>query len=301
MKCSKCGYLGFETTDRCRNCGYDFSLTSPGASAELPLRSGGPDGPLVELSLQNDATEVTEDNQAEPTAMAALAAAPSDHLQTDTDVPALHPGRSAHREVAPLVSPPPAGNPLAVRRATGEAPRRRSGVRPTRTETPVLPLAAGPEESATVSARDAAVRRDTGATPAGWPRRLGAALIDLVILGGISAGVLTLTLRIAGLELSVDHLVLIRPIPMAAFLLLLAFLYLAGFTIGGGQTIGKMVCGVRVIGDDGGGVDAAGAVVRSLGWLLTAGTLGLLFVPALFHADRRAPHDRLAGTRVVDA
>ena len=27
MKCPKCGYLGFETGDRCRNCGYDFSLS----------------------------------------------------------------------------------------------------------------------------------------------------------------------------------------------------------------------------------------------------------------------------------
>ena len=28
MKCPKCDYLGFETGDRCRNCGYDFSLLS---------------------------------------------------------------------------------------------------------------------------------------------------------------------------------------------------------------------------------------------------------------------------------
>ncbi len=27
MKCPKCGYLGFERVDRCRNCGYDFSLS----------------------------------------------------------------------------------------------------------------------------------------------------------------------------------------------------------------------------------------------------------------------------------
>ena len=27
MKCPKCDYLGFETGDRCKNCGYDFSLT----------------------------------------------------------------------------------------------------------------------------------------------------------------------------------------------------------------------------------------------------------------------------------
>jgi uncharacterized RDD family membrane protein YckC len=28
VKCPKCHYLGFETGDRCRNCGYDFSLLS---------------------------------------------------------------------------------------------------------------------------------------------------------------------------------------------------------------------------------------------------------------------------------
>ena len=28
MKCPKCNYLGFETGDRCKNCGYDFSLLS---------------------------------------------------------------------------------------------------------------------------------------------------------------------------------------------------------------------------------------------------------------------------------
>lgn len=29
MKCPKCQYLGFETGDRCKNCGYDFSLVVP--------------------------------------------------------------------------------------------------------------------------------------------------------------------------------------------------------------------------------------------------------------------------------
>lgn len=38
MKCPKCGYLGFETVDRCRNCGYDFSLTPDKPDAELTLR-----------------------------------------------------------------------------------------------------------------------------------------------------------------------------------------------------------------------------------------------------------------------
>ena len=45
MKCPKCGYLGFEHVDRCRNCGYDFSLS---ASIDLP-----------ELSLRRDLQTLT--------------------------------------------------------------------------------------------------------------------------------------------------------------------------------------------------------------------------------------------------
>ena len=49
MKCPKCDYLGFETGDRCRNCGYDFSLMTDSSAAgadDLMLRepdsSAGP-------------------------------------------------------------------------------------------------------------------------------------------------------------------------------------------------------------------------------------------------------------------
>ena len=41
MKCPKCSYLGFETGDRCRNCGYDFSLLA-----------GRPEPPDPDLKLQ---------------------------------------------------------------------------------------------------------------------------------------------------------------------------------------------------------------------------------------------------------
>jgi hypothetical protein len=39
MKCPKCGYIGFESTDKCRNCGYEFSLAAPRSQAfDLPLK-----------------------------------------------------------------------------------------------------------------------------------------------------------------------------------------------------------------------------------------------------------------------
>ena len=36
MKCPKCRYIGFETGDRCRNCGYEFSLLSDAEQAFEP-------------------------------------------------------------------------------------------------------------------------------------------------------------------------------------------------------------------------------------------------------------------------
>ena len=42
-------------------------------------------------------------------------------------------------------------------------------------------------------------------------------------------------------------------------------------------------------------------VLGALGSLLAICTLGVPFIPVLFSADRRAVHDRLAGTRVVIA
>lgn len=52
MKCPKCGYLGFDSGERCRNCGYDFSLIAqpggrpgPGTPADLPLFRG--DAPVL--------------------------------------------------------------------------------------------------------------------------------------------------------------------------------------------------------------------------------------------------------------
>src|SRR6058998_691319 len=43
MKCPKCGYLGFERVERCRNCGYEFSLNSTLHLPELQIRAERPD------------------------------------------------------------------------------------------------------------------------------------------------------------------------------------------------------------------------------------------------------------------
>jgi uncharacterized RDD family membrane protein YckC len=49
MKCPKCSYLSFEAGERCRNCGYDFSMSTPvqdDPAGDLPLFD---DAPLVSV------------------------------------------------------------------------------------------------------------------------------------------------------------------------------------------------------------------------------------------------------------
>jgi uncharacterized RDD family membrane protein YckC len=130
-------------------------------------------------------------------------------------------------------------------------------------------------------------------------RRLFAAAIDAGVLAVVTAGVLTLTLRWC--ELSFDEIRVLPIAPTAAFLMLVALSYLLMFTAAGGQTLGKMAVGIRVIGDEADTpVSASQIVVREVVALPTVLALGAGLVPAMM-GDRRALHDRLSHTRVVRA
>jgi uncharacterized RDD family membrane protein YckC len=330
MKCPKCGYLGFETTDRCRNCQYDFSLSPLTAEPDLTLRQDSvhdlnADFELPSIRRQTDSPSAgaldldrlfgePEPETAERAASGGdpehsfmtLAASPSEEAPAANVAVEPEPEESGADvsalpfDDAPLLPPRAARTPLAVRRASPEIPRNRPRTtRPVRMETPLS------FEPASASFKSADASADATETVAslmqapGLAARVGASLIDVALLAAVDAAVLFLTLRISGLQASLADLAVIPLAPFAAFLGLLAFGYLAAFTVAGGQTIGKMALNLRVIGDDGRPIDAAGGVLRAAGCMLVPVTLGLSYVPAFFSADHRALHDRLAGTRVV--
>ena len=345
MKCPKCGYLGFETTDRCRNCQYDFSLSTPSSEPELTLRqdqgvdsAGDFDFPAIKRQTDSLAAgaldldrlfgdpepasvdPVTPAAQAVssarpaspaksheplPDSIMTLAAAPEAAVVSNDD-PAAAASIAAGPNAlpfddAPLLPPRAARTPLAVRRATPEIPRNRPRTtRPVRAEAPLVfsdpaPAALKSSDASELAAETVASLMRAPALAA----RVGAGLIDLALLGALYAATLFLTLRIAGLQTTWEDLRAIPLVPFGGFLLLLGFGYVAAFTVAGGQTIGKMLLKLRVIGDDGRPIDAAGGVLRAVGCMLVPATLGLSYVPALFSSDHRAIHDRLAGTRVV--
>ena len=134
-------------------------------------------------------------------------------------------------------------------------------------------------------------------TPAPRLRRILAAGIDLFVLAGIDAGVVLLTLRLCGLAPAAWGTLPLPP--LVGFLALLNGGYLVAFTAAGGQTLGKMVCGIKVVSADGKQVTSSAATVRAIAFLISVLPLGVGFFAQFVDRQRRALHDRLAETRVV--
>ena len=151
------------------------------------------------------------------------------------------------------------------------------------------------DDNAAASA--AAAEVDPTIAPLG--RRAIAALVDLAFLAAIDGTVLHFTLRLTGLTLAESGRLPLAP--LFGFLALLNGGYLTMFIAASGQTMGKMMTGVKVVAMDGGAVPFGHAVLRAILWLLTIVPLGVGALPALLTDDRRALHDRLANTKVIKA
>ena len=135
MKCPKCGYLGFEEVERCRNCGYDFSLTAEPALQDLSIRRSNPTPhPLDDLSLVDRAAAPAPPRMTDVPAEVdrvfgapepAEAGLPSARARVPrVELPLFRHATADDEPLITKVSPPRA--PLAVRRSTPEVPRART-------------------------------------------------------------------------------------------------------------------------------------------------------------------------------
>jgi uncharacterized RDD family membrane protein YckC len=303
MRCPKCQYISFDNGERCRNCGYEFSLVAEARGLDLPIQTGNePVGPLADLALD------TRSGNARPDAAKAADAVVSapKPITSSFDLPLFKERRFSDEPSRTIPSVPPR-LPLSVRRSTPTPPPRRAN-RP-EVDEPVLDLGIvdSPPAPPSPPAMWSAIREpvhpspETRAETAPVGVRLVAAIVDNVLLLTIGLIVLYLTLKIC--ELPVSRLNAIPPIPFIAFLLLIAGGYFTLFTAAGGQTIGKMAAGIRVVpmNEDSARVPLGQSVLRAVAYGMSMLPAGLGLVPALTGADRRTFHDRLADTRVVKA
>jgi uncharacterized RDD family membrane protein YckC len=330
MKCPKCSYLGFETGDRCRNCGYDFSLLAgrpeppdPDLKLQVPDEMP-PDADrlwmdrlhsvveeVAEAHEMPDRVLETEPALAGPSSTVTLE--PPIAPRAETAYPLFAPRAEdasaprAEDDDEPLIKFPAAPRaPLSVRR-TPEQPRLRPSGRAGPSDEPPLSLEFADESfsppkpvGASVEAMESLgedERVGTGDDVSSLVRRMAAGLTDHVILFSIDLIVLYSTLRMAGLTMSDWQL--LPPIPMLGFLLLLKLSYFGAFTAACGQTIGKMAAHIRVVSDDV-PLDPARAIRRTVVSAFSLLAFGAGFIPALVDPEHRALHDRVARTRVVE-
>jgi len=308
MKCPKCSYLGFETGDRCKNCGYDFSLLS------APLEE--PHDPDLNLQVPDDLpaeadrswmdrlhTGIDQVEEAHEMPEPALAA-PSPAMTLESPVvvrpepsfPLFDP-RVQEEDDEPLIKFPAAPRaPLSVRRAP-EQPRLRPPGRPAHPDSPPLSLGFSEDTAPTPEPELHELIERLRPSEPRLPRRIAAGVTDHVILFGIDLVVLYSTLRMAGLTMG--DWAQLPPVPMLGFLLLLKLSYFGGFTAACGQTIGKMAAHIRVVADDA-PLDPSRAIRRTMMSSVSLLALGAGFIPAILDPEHRALHDRMARTRVVE-
>jgi uncharacterized RDD family membrane protein YckC len=307
----------------------------PRPAAVVPAQAAAPAPPPVAPgrsapvapSAQPTVTAVAPPPQQEP---APRADAPARRPSTTSELPLFVQGLVA-REAAgdrPMVVVPPAPRaPLAVRRAAPEAPRSQAGsvarkpgpfdrdllddlrrleIEHARGTCDTEANEAMPPGAPSRPAHDAATARAeaVGRVHAWLPAeedapivmRLGAAAIDAGLLAGIGLVVLLSTLRLCGL--STNQISEVPLLPIAAFLLIVTVGYLLLFTIAAGQTVGKMVLGLRVTGAHDGALTIRQAAYRELLSVPSVVVLGAGFLPAVVGRGQ-ALHDQIAETRVV--
>jgi uncharacterized RDD family membrane protein YckC len=131
--------------------------------------------------------------------------------------------------------------------------------------------------------------------PAGFWIRAVAALLDFALFGLVKGSLGLIAARTWRTELD-------APGGVQGVITVCTILFAALYTIVlhalEGQTIGKLLVGVRVVGLDGEPPPIGASVLRSFAYAASLFPLGLGFVMAGLRADKRGLHDLIAGTRV---
>jgi len=134
------------------------------------------------------------------------------------------------------------------------------------------------------------------ARPAGFWIRAVAALIDFAVFGLVQLSFRLIGAKIVGPD--AQSVASFKPIATFFTFVVFAGAYTTVLHALGGQTIGKLIVGIRVVGGDGGVPSLGTAFLRHLGYFVSGAFLTLGFAMAALRADKRALHDLIAGTRV---
>jgi len=152
---------------------------------------------------------------------------------------------------------------------------------------------------------------------AGHGARLGAYILDAILVGVVTTALLLLLMipLFGSIQVSVDAsgevsfgdagaaAASIGMFMLGTLLIgILAMLYFPFFWARGGATPGMKVAGIRVVRDrDGSRIGWGTAILRLIGWWVSAAVFYLGFIWILIDSRRRGWHDLIAGTCVISS
>jgi len=125
---------------------------------------------------------------------------------------------------------------------------------------------------------------------AGIAARFVASIIDSILIALIAAVLIGVVLSQSGARL----------IEVAGLALPLIYHWYF-WTRLDGQTPGKSALGIRVVKVDGSEISGTDALIRAIGYHVSAAICGLGYIWAIFDRNNQTWHDKLAGTYVVTA
>jgi uncharacterized RDD family membrane protein YckC len=79
----------------------------------------------------------------------------------------------------------------------------------------------------------------------------------------------------------------------------IGIVYYIGFWAATGATPGKMALGLRIVPEDGGDIGLGQAILRYIGLIVNAFTLGIGYLFIIFTPKKRGLHDYIGGTVVI--
>ena len=161
-------------------------------------------------------------------------------------------------------------------------------------------MKAKPAEAKPAGTREVIVGFSPEAVKAPFLLRCGALIIDYIIIVAIPVIGLLLG-RYSGSD---GSKLLSEGLGSASWLIaiLVAFTNLIFLPMFSGQTVGKIVTGLRIVRIDGSAPTIGSVAFRQTGgYLLTLASAGIGFFISLFSSKGRALHDYLAGTVVIYA
>lgn len=283
MKCPKCGYNTLDWAETCKRCG---SILSPKIKSKITFQNAQGEKGRVDHGYKSSVDYKTTTGKRERAKKLSdishsFQSGRYEETPPSDELPKFRQSKRIilHDEKFETVeSPDP--SPVLLPGYEEPLPGEDFGLERSFYESEQLDKEAGSYNSAGVGSRAAAF------------------IIDLILLSGVSMIVLGGGMSVAGIpfDASAGTRELIWSYAGLFLLCSTYFIFLHG---AGGKTIGKMICKIKVIQEDGEPIGMKGAFLRWIGYFLSF-IFFVGFFWALFDAKGQAWHDKIAKTYVVN-